>query len=176
MQAPAVLHVVVASDQTPVHLGEEQCAWLVEHGHASYRGQHGEDTHLYDSDMTSTDLDALVMSTTEIRSCDFCQRMGAPWGMRVRPFHLVLGERPGIFKRDAAICDRCEPLVRRNDRPALIEIGVEGAKEKAVRMGGYMAAVIKTNSNYRIRQQLLPLIKEFTTAILAHRDGPPFQL
>lgn len=175
MGVPKVLHVVVPKDQRPVHLGQEQCAWLSEHGHVNYRGV-TDTQHVYDSpDLTAAELDELVMTIPEIRACDFCQRIGAPYGMKVRPFRLMLGPTPAEFRRDVAICERCEPLVRRNDRRALIEIGVEGAKEKAVGMGGYMAAVIKTNSNYRIRQQILPVVKEATEAMMRNRVGAPFR-
>lgn len=127
-------------------------------------------------DLTTEGLDALVMSQAHIRTCDFCHRIGAPWGMKVRPFLMRIGERVGRIERDAAICERCEPLVRRNDRRALVEIAIEGTKEKAQRDGGYAAMVARSQTSYAIRRHLMPTVKRSVEDLMRNRSGPPFRV
>lgn len=177
MRPETALHVVhCIPSRRNVHLGVDQCRWLVEKEIAEYTGLTREGHYYVCKEMTTEELDALIMSVTEIRACDFCHRIGAPWGMKLRPYLMQMGETVGRVQRDAAICDRCEPLVRRNDRRALVEVAIEGAKEKGLRDGGYQALVVRTNTSFAIRKHLTPVCKKSVEDLMRNRRGPPFRV
>lgn len=175
----ARLHIVEDHQGRQMTVGDVQAAWLVDEGYAertnyqrtgpanaivSYKALDGR---------TVDTLNEMVMAEPGNRECDFCRAIPSEWIVNVRPFKIEKGPTPAPFTRPVFVCDECEPLVRANDKPALMERMFESTVQRAMTLGGEAAAHVASLGPEQVRKGLAPVVREFVGLVFANRQGYP---
>lgn len=175
----ARLHIVEDSHGRQMTVGDVQAAWLLDEGYVERYDY--ERTGPANAIVRYTALDGrtveqlneLVMAEPGNRECDFCRTIPSEWIVNVRPFQITKGPTPAPFTRPVFVCDTCEPLVRANDKSALMDRMFDSTIQRAMTLGGDAAAHISALDPEQARKGLAPILREFVSLVFANRRGFP---
>lgn len=172
-----IIFAVTDPDERTMTVGEVQTNWLREHGFLTEEVETGDPfVRLFRSEIAVGQLNHLVFQQLELRECDFCRVLGAPWEIPCRKFTMTTGPAPGPLggpERPMVACSSCVELVRDNRKRELIDRIIEETIKEARRRGGQMRKIVQSHSHEAMRRQILPIAKEVVTLTFANRQGYP---
>lgn len=171
-----IIFAVTDPDERTMTVGEAQATWLRDQGLLTEVQTGDPFVRMFRSEVAVGKLNHLVFQQLELRQCDYCQVLGAPWEIPCRPFVLKTGPAPGPLggpERPMVACSSCVELVRDNRKRELIDTIIEQAIKDARRKGGHLRKIVQSHSHETMRRQIYPIAKEVVTATFANRQGYP---
>lgn len=164
-----------------VSFGDIQIAWLVERGavelveSVTTSPLTKVNLHRARAGLTAAELAELVQAQPQLRECDFCRQLSAPWRIRCSLFDITTGEFPGRFTRDGFACDACAELVRHRQKSQLISRAIRCTVQHALDRGGSIAAHTQSLTPTQVRRGLEPMVREIVNGIVGGQRGFPFR-
>lgn len=176
---PVCLHFVHRpGEQRMATFGAAQAKWLLDEGHivlaefTEVAPNIGRKRYEILGEQSIEEIAELVEAQVELRECDFC-REHADWIVNTRPFTLdTFQPGPGPMKRPVFACDDCATLVRHNAKDELLELALarQIAYARAHRTIGHTLVPF---TDYQLKQQIRPMVRELVTKTFANRQGSP---